>query len=85
MIKEKDEEPIQLSAGTFIVGQDVPPGRYKAEPVGRGSNFQTYDDSGSIDVNTILGGTYGEAEYIFYVFDGYIIENHSTATLTPVE
>lgn len=85
LIKEKDEEPVQLSAGTFIVGQDVPPGRYKAEPVGRGSNFAVYSDTGDLEVNTILGGSYGEAEYIFYAFDGYIIESRSTASLTPVE
>lgn len=84
LIKEKEEEPVQLSAGTFIVGQDFPPGRYKAQPVGRGSNFAVYSDTGDLEVNTILGSN-GEAEYIFYAFDGYVIESRSTASLTPVE
>lgn len=84
LIKEKGEEPIQLSAGTFTIGSDVPAGRYKAMPVGRGSNFVVYDSAGRLDVNTILG-SYGEPEYIFFAEDGGTIESASTAKLVPVE
>lgn len=84
LIVEKEEEPISLSAGTYIIGEDVPAGRYKAVPVGKGSNFTTFDPDGRLDVNTILGA-HGEAEYIFFALDGGVIESNSTANLIPVE
>lgn len=84
LIIEKQEAPIQLSAGTYFVGTDVPVGRYKAMPVGRGSNFAVYDSSGRLEVNTILGVN-GEPEYIFFVLDGAKIESRSGVKLIPVE
>lgn len=75
-------QPIQLPAGEFIVGKEVPAGRYV---ISGSSNFQTYDTSGSIDINTILGNSeVGRGDYHGYLIDGYIIRNAAPATLTPV-
>ncbi|HET7579787.1 MAG TPA: hypothetical protein VFK33_10935 [Bacillales bacterium] len=76
--------PIELGAGRFVVGKDVPAGRYKVTPRGEGSNFITFDTSGSPDVNTILGA-YGAPSYVFVVGDGYIIQSEAPVTLTPVK
>ena len=84
LIIEKGEEPIQLSAGKYIIGADVPAGRYKVMPIGRGSNFITYGANGRLDVNKILGA-HGEAEYIFFADDGGTIDSRSTVKLVPVE
>ncbi|MDW0113819.1 hypothetical protein QT711_11530 [Sporosarcina saromensis] len=87
LIVEKEEEPLELSAGQFFVGSDIPAGRYKITPVGRGSNFQTYDKDGRIDVNIILSNRddFGLKEYITYLFDGYIIDTQTPARYQPVE
>ena len=42
-VKAKQEEPRMLGAGEYIVGKDIPAGRYKAAAVGRGSNFVVFD------------------------------------------
>lgn len=86
LIKKKKEQPINLPAGTFIVGKDIPESRYVVTPVGDGSNFAVYTDSGDLKVNTILGdGDFGEREYVFFAVEGDIIQSESTAKLTPVE
>lgn len=85
VIKQK-AAPIQLSAGQYIVGQDIPAGRYKAVPVGRGSNLFVYDTSGSSVVNTILGNSdISTPEYVFYALDNYIIETRAATQFIPVE
>ncbi|MFY2157389.1 hypothetical protein ACOSZF_17265 [Cytobacillus firmus] len=84
VIKEKDAAPVNLSAGHFIVGNDVPLGRYKAVPVGRGSNFVVYDSSGSLIVNTILGDI-GVPEYVFSAEFEYEIQTEAPVKLIPVE
>jgi hypothetical protein len=84
-VQTKQEEPKVLSAGEYVVGTDVPAGRYKAVPVGDGSNFIVYGaSSGMADVNTILG-RFGESEYIFFTEDGDVIETHAKVKLIPVE
>lgn len=87
LIKEKDEKPLELPAGQFIVGKDIPADRYKVTPIGRGSNFQTYDPDGRIDVNIILSNREGHGlnEYVTYLFDGYIIDANTPAKYQPVE
>jgi len=86
-IKEKEEAPKELSAGQFIVGQDIPAGRYKVVPIGRGSNFVVYDSSGQLFVNTIISNTsgHGVPEYVTYLNDGYIIDSSTPAKYIPVE
>lgn len=76
--------PKTLQAGVYTVGKDIPSGRYKATPVGGGSNFVTFDTSGIPDVNTILGSN-GEPSYTFEIIDGYKIQTEATVKLTPIE
>lgn len=85
VVASKGEEPIKLSPGQYIVGADFPAGRYIAKPNGGNGNFVVYSDSGSLEVNTILGGTYGEASYTFFTMDGYLLENTSPVILEAVE
>ncbi|HLR69286.1 hypothetical protein [Virgibacillus alimentarius] len=82
-IKEAKGKPITLSAGKFVVGEDLPANRYKVTPNGNG-NFFVND---GVDVNVILGndGDFYESEYVFEAFEGDKIELTSSATFTPVE
>lgn len=76
-------QPIQLPAGEFTVGKEVPEGRYV---ISGSSNFKTFDSSGDIDINTILGDSeVGDGDYHGYLPKGYYIKNYAPATLTPVE
>lgn len=86
-VKAKKEEPRTLNAGQYIVGKDIPAGRYKATAVGRGSNFVVYDSkSGSAVVNTILGNSsVGRGDYTFFTGDGDIIKTEESVKLIPVE
>ncbi|MBP3038048.1 hypothetical protein J9303_00815 [Bacillaceae bacterium Marseille-Q3522] len=83
-IIEKKEAPIQLSAGIFYAAKDFPVGRYKAVPVGEGSNFVVRDAEGYLIVNTVLGEN-GEPEYIFDVPLGGVIDTRTAVKLIPVE
>ncbi|GAK09025.1 hypothetical protein [Geomicrobium sp. JCM 19038] len=42
-LKKAEKEPITLSAGTYIVGTDIDPGRYLSSPIGRSGNFSSHD------------------------------------------
>jgi hypothetical protein len=79
-------KPRQLSSGHYIVGTDVPSGRYRATNVGRGSNFQVYNSSGEIKVNAILGNSIvGDGDFVFFANDGDIIKTAARVKLVPVE
>jgi len=87
-IKEKKDAPKVLPAGQFIVGKDIPKGRYKVTTNGtRGSNFKVYDSSGSLVINTIISSLegHGVKEYIALMGDGYIIDARDTFKYIPVE
>ncbi|MCQ6280854.1 hypothetical protein [Bacillus sp. EB600] len=87
-VKAKQDAPRQFSAGQYTVGKDFPAGRYKAVPVGEGSNFFIHDgDTGMSTVNTILGSASQgyEPEYVFNCKDGDIMETHSSVKLIAVE
>lgn len=76
--------PKTLPAGDFIVGQDIPAGRYK---VTGSSNFFVHTADGDGKVNTILGdGSDGLSvtEYVCQLDNGDQIEEHSATTFTPV-
>lgn len=85
VITSKGEEPIKLSPGQYIVGTDFPAGRYIAKPNGGNGNFVVYSDTGDLEVNTILGTSYGETSYTFFTFDGYYLENDAPVILEAVE
>lgn len=83
-VVDAQSAPKTLQAGSYTVGSDIDAGRYKATPVGEGSNFVTYTDTGDVDVNTILGVD-GEPSYTFEVGNGYTIRTESTVKLTPID
>lgn len=83
-IKTQKTQPKIFSAGQYVVGKDLSAGRYKAVPVGQGSNFIIYDKNGLATVNTILG-EFGEPEYIFFTKEGDVMETHSKVKLIPLE
>ncbi|MFC3039976.1 hypothetical protein ACFOGI_06900 [Virgibacillus xinjiangensis] len=83
-ILNKSGEPIELGAGEYIIGADIPAGRYTATNIGEGSNFFVRDASGYSSVNTILGDDwYGD--YTFFGEDGETIETAAPVKLIPVE
>ncbi len=77
-------QPIQLPAGQFTVGKEVPAGRYIIKGT---SNFATFTALGETDINTILGNEdgIGDGDYHGYLAKGETIDNSSPATLIPVE
>ncbi len=83
-LQQAKGEPKTLSAGNYVVGSDLPAGRYKAVPVGEGSNFFVRDPGGSTYVNTILGND-GEASYTFECSNGDTIETESSVKLIPLK
>ncbi|TKD70848.1 coiled-coil domain-containing protein [Pseudalkalibacillus hwajinpoensis] len=85
-IIRKSEEPIELTAGQYIVGTDLPEGRYQVTNIGDGTNFFVYDSSGMPTVNTILGdGMVGTGDYVFFTNTGDMIETLGRVKLMPVE
>lgn len=85
-VKAKSEEPRTLGAGEYVVGKDVPAGRYKATAIGRGSNFVVYSSSGRPTVNTILGdSSVGVGDYVFSCSNGNVIKTAESVKLIPVE
>ncbi|WP_257129975.1 hypothetical protein [Bacillus cereus] len=85
-VKAKKEEPRTLGAGEYVVGKDIPAGRYKATATGRGSNFFVYNSSGRATVNTILGdSSVGRGDYVFFCDNGNVIKTNEAVKLIPVE
>jgi len=86
-VKAREEEPIELGAGQYLVGMDLPPDRYEVFPVGRGSNFFVYGSSGSSKVNVILSNRegHGVPSYVFVASDGDYIETNTPVKFVPVE
>jgi hypothetical protein len=85
-IKEAEGAPITLNAGEYIIDKDVPTGRYKVTNIGRGTNFQVFDSSGSAIVNTILGnGDIGRGDYVFFATENTLIKTAGAVKLIPVE
>lgn len=80
-VKQAKGKPKTLQAGYYTVGQDLPEGRYKATPIGEGSNFIVNE---GMTVNTILG-RHGEASYTFTVSEGDVIQTEAAVKLTPLE
>lgn len=72
---------VKLPAGQFIVGKDIPAGRYKVTGT---SNFMI---DGSTDVNTILKGPdddLGVSSYVCTLSDGDSIKAEGADTFTPI-
>ena len=88
-LQKAEGAPKKLGSGQYVVGKDIPAGRYVAHALGRGSNFFVFDggSDGSAKVNTILGsaGGIGSGDYTFFCEDGDIIETHESVQLTQVK
>lgn len=76
-------EPKTYPAGQLTAGTDVPVGKYKI--YGGNSNFIVYSSYGTLEVNIILGGTYGVNEYVYTFQTGDKIEANSSFKLIAVE
>ena len=75
--------PKTLSAGQFIVGTDLPAGRYN---VSGSSNFIVYGATGRLKVNTILGSSIvGNGDYVCTLTDGDQMELGAKTTFTPIQ
>lgn len=75
-------EPKTLPSGDYIVGTDLPKGRYV---VSGSSNFQVYSASGRIQINTILGDSYvGDGDYTAFLDDGMIMHCAAKTKFTPI-
>jgi exonuclease VII large subunit len=84
-IQEAKSAPKTLQAGFYVVGSDIPAGRYKATPIGSGSNFIVYDGEMPV-VNTILGNDgLGVPSYTFDCKDGEKIQTEAPVQLTPLQ
>ncbi|ARI79134.1 hypothetical protein HM131_06125 [Halobacillus mangrovi] len=83
-LKKAKDEPRTLIAGQYVVGKDLPAGRYQVTNIGDGTNFFVYDSSGYPTVNTILGEDF-YGDYVFFTDDGDQIETHGKVKLIPVE
>lgn len=82
-VDEVRSRPIQLPAGHFTAGRDIPPGRY----IVRGdSNFTIYDDRGELKTSVILGnGSYGSlTEYVCDLSDGDKLEDQGADSFQPM-
>lgn len=77
-------EPITLSPGQYIIGDDVPVNRYRVESIGEGSNFTVNSIDGDLKVNTILGVD-GVNSYTFFGEDGDILETQADVKLKIIE
>ena len=76
-------EPKTYPAGHLTVGTDIPEGKYKIYD-GR-SNFVVYSAYGELQVNTILGSSYGVSEYIYNFENGDKVRADSSFKLVAVE
>lgn len=76
-------QPKTYPAGHLTVGTDVPSGKYKIYD-GK-SNFVVYSLYGDLEVNIILGGSYGVKEYIYTFKSGDKIEADSSFKLIEVK
>ncbi|WP_051291521.1 coiled-coil domain-containing protein [Fictibacillus gelatini] len=84
-VQETKEKPKVLSAGRFSVNKDLPEGRYKAVANGGNGNFIVYDAYGELKVNTILGSSYGEREYVYEAVEGDQIQLETSVKFIPIK
>jgi len=77
-------KPKSYPAGHLTAGTDIPTGKYKI--YGGSSNFAVYSKYGELEVNIILGGSYGGVNEYIYTFNiGDKIEARSSFKLVEVK
>ena len=79
-VKKAKGKPINLSSGRYVVGTDLPEGRYRVSGT---SNFVVYD-YGDLYINTILGSS-GFGDYVANLTSGMDMECSAPTTFTPIE
>lgn len=70
----------QLSAGDYIVGQQIDKGMYDVTFNGS-DNFIVYDGSGSVKTNEILGSSIGVSSVVINLEDNDIINTSGVDTI----
>ena len=75
--------PKTYPAGQLTAGTDVPTGKYKIYD--GNSNFIVYSSTGNLEVNIVLGGSFGVNEYIYTFKNGDKIKANSSFKLVEVE
>ncbi len=83
-VEVKDEDPIEVGAGHFVFGEDVPTGRYEAFPVDKSSKITVVDLLDEVRVNTVIG-TDDSPSYVFTALHGYKLELSGAVELVPLE
>ena len=83
IIVAKKQEPIQMPAGNFVVGTDVPAGRYKIEPNGGSGNYFVNEYKTNIILG--VGDSFQLSEYIISLKTGDKIEQGLPVKYTAVE
>lgn len=83
IIVAKKQEPIQMPAGNFVVGTDVPAGRYKIEPNGWSGNYFVNEYKTNIILG--VGDSFQLSEYIISLKTGDKIEQGLPVKYTAVE
>lgn len=83
IIVAKKQEPIQMSADNFVVGTDVPAGRYKIEPNGGSGNYFVNEYKTNIILG--VGDSFQLSEYIISLKTGDKIEQGLPVKYTDVE
>jgi len=83
-VEVKDEDPIEVGAGHFVFGEDVPTGRYEAFPIGNSSKITVVDLLDDTRVNTVIG-TDDSPSFVFTALHGYKLELSGAVELVPLE
>ncbi|MFS7389882.1 hypothetical protein AB6884_10335 [Carnobacterium maltaromaticum] len=83
IIVAKKQEPIQMPAGNFVVGTDVPAGRYKIEPNGGSGNYFVNEYKTNIILG--VGDSFQLSEYIISLKTDDKIEQGLAVKYTAVE
>lgn len=85
-LNKKGNEPILLSAGHYVVGSDLPPGRYIVEAKRGGGNFSSHNMDDRLNFSTTVGeGEHREKEYVFYAEEGDRLKLGTELRFTAVE
>lgn len=83
IIVAKKQEPIQMPAGNFVVGTDLPAGRYKIEPNGGSGSYFVNEYKTNIILG--VGDSFQLSEYIISLKTGDKIEQGLPVKYTAVE
>ncbi|QST02623.1 hypothetical protein IMZ31_18925 (plasmid) [Pontibacillus sp. ALD_SL1] len=84
-IVEAKGKPIVLGAGHYDMGKDLPPGRYKAEPVSGSGNMFIGSDVYEREAGITLGIDHGESSFVFKAVSGDSMRLGTSVRFTPIQ